>query len=549
MLHARPHLNTHNRIDGHSAVAGAAYRMGLKLYDRRLKRSFDFRKRSGSEVVFATTVAPAGAPVWATDPLELWNRVEAAERRKDAQLARDYRVPLPLGLTDEAACAMAIELAEYIAKRLTTPVSIGVHRDAPITAFGETKTEAEVGCHAHLYFPTRKILLDEDATSDAQSGGSGMGDKLTFLSNKATSGYFVEDANRVWAETANRFAAAAGITPDYDHRSYRRQGLKIRPQPRLGEAATAMERAGKRTERGDRVREAQVMAEVYQRAHAARAQAKRSPVEPRTSPSAAHVASDAAGAQASHAGTHATASQANVNASQAAGRAPAGGATQTLFERFKDLYCAGVHEGIRPQDTYVYRLVDLIDRAMRRIDSIGHVLFGYRKALAEATTAHLDAKGALSDWRKGPPDTYEHHERQPLWNRMVQGMGQWMNPPDPIVVKRQAQERAQVEQRLVDWVDTTARRVEDLKEQMQPHERRIVSSRAALRQNLRELREQHEEAVPLLMAALLGGERNYIEGYLADVLEPSPDGAEGVQSGTGRLGAPKLVLRPFRGHA
>jgi hypothetical protein len=55
------------------------------------------------EVVFQTTVAPPDAPPWTTDPQELWNRVELAEPRKDAQIARDYRAPLPLGLAVEQA--------------------------------------------------------------------------------------------------------------------------------------------------------------------------------------------------------------------------------------------------------------------------------------------------------------------------------------------------------------------------------------------------------------------------------------------------------------
>ena len=62
----------------------------------------------------AVTVAPPGAPEWATDPDELWNRAEAAEKRKDAQVARDYRIPIPFGLTDEQAGDMAEAMARYL---------------------------------------------------------------------------------------------------------------------------------------------------------------------------------------------------------------------------------------------------------------------------------------------------------------------------------------------------------------------------------------------------------------------------------------------------
>jgi len=50
--HARPHLQVHSRGNDHSAVAGAAYRLGLRLYDVRAKKWHDFRRRKlGEEIV------------------------------------------------------------------------------------------------------------------------------------------------------------------------------------------------------------------------------------------------------------------------------------------------------------------------------------------------------------------------------------------------------------------------------------------------------------------------------------------------------------------
>lgn len=60
--HARPELPSHNRKE-HSAVAGAAYRLGLRLFDERTGEWHDYRKRAiGEEIVRALTVAPPGAP-------------------------------------------------------------------------------------------------------------------------------------------------------------------------------------------------------------------------------------------------------------------------------------------------------------------------------------------------------------------------------------------------------------------------------------------------------------------------------------------------------
>ena len=84
--HARPHIETHVRSKGHSSVAGAAYRLGLKLLDERTGTWHDYSRRStAGEIILALTLALAGSPHWATRPQELWTRVENSERRKDSQ--------------------------------------------------------------------------------------------------------------------------------------------------------------------------------------------------------------------------------------------------------------------------------------------------------------------------------------------------------------------------------------------------------------------------------------------------------------------------------
>lgn len=272
-FHARPHLTTHNRNANHSAVAAAAYRMGLKLFDRRTETWHDYRKRAlGEEVVVAKTIAPEWAPEWVYDPEELWNRVEGAERRKDAQIARDYVVPIPFGLNDEQADELATRLARYISDQLTTPVSFGVHRDAAVDALGQVKPPDKQGFHAHLLFPTRKLIPprdvgDEEILDTAEIHGFGA--KLSALSNRRTSSGIVEMLNAQWATLANELVARQGLDPTYEHRSYVRLGIERTPQPNMGTAATAMERKGFFTQRGDAVREIIVMSEVYKQAHAA----------------------------------------------------------------------------------------------------------------------------------------------------------------------------------------------------------------------------------------------------------------------------------------
>ncbi|RAN82081.1 hypothetical protein B5P43_10405 [Bacillus sp. SRB_336] len=292
--HARPHLQTHTRSKNHSAVAGAAYRLGLRLVDERTGICHDFRKRKvGEEIVRALTVAPAGAPSWATNPAQLWNRVERAEKRKDAQVARDYRIPIPLGLTDDQAGNLAEEMARFIANELHTPVSIGLHRDADRDVLGEVKPDDKQGFHAHLYFPTRSLAevaggVDEDGSAEGGAAAtpkvkwgpaaailmddgepSGFGLKFAMHSSKQGVREFVESLNTKWADLANQYTGVVGLTADYDHRSYKRMGLNLTPQPTMGRAVAAMERQGVSTVKGDRLKEALAMAEVYTKVHAA----------------------------------------------------------------------------------------------------------------------------------------------------------------------------------------------------------------------------------------------------------------------------------------
>lgn len=241
-IHSRPHLTTHNRGEGHSAVAAAAYRLGIRLLDRRTGAWHDYTQRAAhEEVVAALTIAPDDAPEWASDPDELWNRVEESEKRKDAQIARDYVVPIPLGLTDAAAETLATLLARYICEQHHTPVTVAVHRDAETDLFGEVKPRAQQGFHAHLLFPTRRLLGvgESEATSAA-----GFGAKLTALSNRRTSSGLVELMNAHWAKLANELAAEAGLVADYDHRSYERLGIDRTPQPRLSRKAVALIKKG-----------------------------------------------------------------------------------------------------------------------------------------------------------------------------------------------------------------------------------------------------------------------------------------------------------------
>src|SRR3954453_3778746 len=82
-----------SRSSGRSAVAAAAYRSASALLDERVARTHDFSDKA--DVIPSEILLPASAPERWADRATLWNVVEAAEKRKDAQLAREVEFALP----------------------------------------------------------------------------------------------------------------------------------------------------------------------------------------------------------------------------------------------------------------------------------------------------------------------------------------------------------------------------------------------------------------------------------------------------------------------
>ena len=99
-----------SRGKGHSVIAAAAYRAGVRLIDARTGEVHDYTRRSG--VDGAMILAPAGAEPWTQDRSTLWNRAEMAEIRRDAQLARSLVFALPRELDRATNMQLGRELVE-----------------------------------------------------------------------------------------------------------------------------------------------------------------------------------------------------------------------------------------------------------------------------------------------------------------------------------------------------------------------------------------------------------------------------------------------------
>ena len=136
------------RSQGRSVVAMAAYRSGERLHDAAHDRFADYSGRRG--VAYSEVMAPEGSAPWLTDRQTLWNAVEHAEKRSDAQLAREINIALPHELTD----AERVELVRaFVAEQF---VGRGMVADIAIHQPVREKGENPRNHHAHILLTLRQ---------------------------------------------------------------------------------------------------------------------------------------------------------------------------------------------------------------------------------------------------------------------------------------------------------------------------------------------------------------------------------------------------------
>lgn len=211
------------RSSGRSAVAAAAYRAGEKLHDERIDRDHDFTSKAG--VQHGEVLLPEGAPEHLADREKLWNTVEAAEKRKDAQLAREVEFALPRELSKEDAIELARDFVEaaFVAEGMIA--DLNVHWD--IGEDGQPKP------HAHAMLTMREV------------GKDGFGAKVRYWNRSE----LIEQWRERWAEHVNLALATRDIDARIDHRSLQAQGIGLEPQDKIGPHASRMGVYGLEAER------------------------------------------------------------------------------------------------------------------------------------------------------------------------------------------------------------------------------------------------------------------------------------------------------------
>ena len=100
-----------------SVMAAAAYNAGEKMYSER-DHEWKHPHSSPARVVYREVMLPDNAPREYADSQALWNAVDAAEKRKDAQTARRMLIVLPKELTYEQNLALIRDYCqrEFVSK-------------------------------------------------------------------------------------------------------------------------------------------------------------------------------------------------------------------------------------------------------------------------------------------------------------------------------------------------------------------------------------------------------------------------------------------------
>jgi hypothetical protein len=216
-----------SRADGRFATAAAAYRAGACIFDERTGVTHDYTRKGG--VAHTEILAPEAAPDWAHDREALWNEVEKAETRINSQVAREVLLSLPSELSHEQRVVLTRDFVQdhFVAKGMVADIAI---HEPP-------KGGDERNHHAHIMLTTREI------------GPEGFTVKNRDWNRRET----LQEWREGWAIAQNRHLenVLGKGAPQLTHKSYAEQGLTRLPGRHLGPEATAIERRGGASIKGE----------------------------------------------------------------------------------------------------------------------------------------------------------------------------------------------------------------------------------------------------------------------------------------------------------
>ena len=165
------------RSKGQSAVAGAAYQSGEKLFSEYDQKTKNYTGKRG--ILYTEIMLPSHAPPEYANRETLWNSVEAAEKQWNAQLARRFVLALPKEVPPEQYPQMVRDYCEkqFVSKGMIADFAI--HDPAPPghnvhchvmlivqdAVWGRVTANRSAGKSTRYYADEFHLLLKEEQTA------------------------------------------------------------------------------------------------------------------------------------------------------------------------------------------------------------------------------------------------------------------------------------------------------------------------------------------------------------------------------------------------
>ena len=239
-----------------SAVASAAYISCEKLINEWDGVTHDYHNKKG--LLHAEIFLPENVPKEFQDRSFLWNSVELNEKASNAQLARNFIIALPKELSIEENKNLITDFIQenFVSKGMI--VDFAIHDESD---------EGNKNIHAHIMTTLRPInekgqwqpkskkeyILDKNGEKIKLKSGNYKTRKveLTDWNDKGNAEKWREN----FAALCNQYLEKNNLEKRVDHRSFERQGIEEIPTIHLGASASALERKGIETDKGNINRE------------------------------------------------------------------------------------------------------------------------------------------------------------------------------------------------------------------------------------------------------------------------------------------------------
>ena len=253
-------LKEMRRSQGRSSVAAAAYRLGEKMKDERIGKTFNYSKKSG--ILDKFFILPNGAKNF-QNTSHFWNEAERSENRKNSVVAREIIINLPYEISDQQRSELVKKFCNEIVANHSVGITAAIHEPC--------KDGDDRNFHAHILFTTRQITAE------------GFGKKTREFDDKKQGVEVLKNIRKRYEILQNEALKNAGFNDiNVDCRSFKEQGIfDKQPSKHLGVEVVNLERRKNKnklpdepefkSEKRKRIEAKQATAEFYQQAQVIKA--------------------------------------------------------------------------------------------------------------------------------------------------------------------------------------------------------------------------------------------------------------------------------------